>query len=88
MPKPMKNLILAFAFLFVALCSGFLGITFALAGLDNATTNQIANNSTQNENQAGFLTNKTPLKTDNSEPLTAVAVAAMTANSVVETTPK
>lgn len=85
MPKPMKNLILAFAFLFVALFSGFLGANFALAGLDNATTNQIANNSTQNEiNQAGFLTNKNPLKTDNSEPLTAVAVAAMTANSVVE----
>ncbi len=85
MPKPMKNLILAFAFLFVALLSGFLGANFALAGLDNATTNQIANNSTQNEiNQAGFLTNKNPLKTDNSEPLTAVAVAAMTANSVVE----
>ncbi|MDD4798964.1 MAG: trypsin-like peptidase domain-containing protein [Clostridia bacterium] len=85
MPKPMKNLILAFAFLFVALFSGFLGANFALAGLDNATTNQIANNSTQNEiNQAGFLTNKNPLKTDNSEPLTAVQVAAMTANSVVE----
>ena len=91
MPKPMKNLILAFAFLFVALLSGFLGANFALAGLDNATTNQIANNSTQNEiNQAGFLISFCVLllaiwlKTDNSEPLTAVAVAAMTANSVVE----
>ena len=85
MPKPMKNLILAFAFLFVALFSGLLGANFALAGLDDQANKTIANHTEQNEiNKTNFLANSPTLKTTNGEPHSAVEVAAMTANSVVE----
>jgi len=86
MPKTIRNLILAFSFLFVALFSGLLGANFALAGLDDETDKtSSANYTEQNQmGQTGFLTTGPTLTTANGEPLSAIEVAAMTANSVVE----